>query len=174
MLYKIEVDGFRSLSNFKLNLHPGVNILIGPNGSGKTNIVSFFEFVSQITSNQLGEAISRVGGAGTVFKKDKQGYDNKISSKLIGIATEDSKSILYEYQFDIEISFDKDDIFFTKQELKLKMVDTKNVDRIYENKINWDFHTYFSYDENSPTRTTTVIEKANKKLLSTSSFFQTL
>ena len=44
MITKIKVDGFKSLKNFELELHEGLNILVGPNGSGKTNIVLFFEF----------------------------------------------------------------------------------------------------------------------------------
>ena len=46
MITHIEVDGFKSLAEFKLNFYPGLNILVGPNGSGKTNIVSFFEYLA--------------------------------------------------------------------------------------------------------------------------------
>jgi predicted ATPase len=63
MITKIEVDGFKSLSGFELNLNSGLNILVGPNGSGKTNIVLFFEFLSKLTTNQVGNAVSSVGGA---------------------------------------------------------------------------------------------------------------
>jgi len=45
MITAIKVDGFKTLSDFQLNLNPGLNILVGPNRSGKTNIVSFLSFL---------------------------------------------------------------------------------------------------------------------------------
>jgi recombinational DNA repair ATPase RecF len=53
MITKIQVNGFKSLSGFELKLKPGLNILVGPNGSGKTNIILFFEFLSQTKLGML-------------------------------------------------------------------------------------------------------------------------
>ena len=53
MLTSVIIDGFKSLSNFKLNLKPGMNVLVGRNGAGKTNILNGLEFVSQIVQNNL-------------------------------------------------------------------------------------------------------------------------
>lgn len=39
MLQHIQLDNFRCFEHFDLNLHPGVNLLIGDNGSGKTSII---------------------------------------------------------------------------------------------------------------------------------------
>ena len=61
MITRIEVDGFKSLKEFTLNFARGLNILVGPNGSGKTNIVSFFEFVAHLMEADASEATSRVG-----------------------------------------------------------------------------------------------------------------
>jgi hypothetical protein len=72
MITRLKVDGFRSLSRFDMVINPGLNILVGPNGSGKTNIVSFLQFLSYLTTNQLSEAIAKAGGAGAVFQKNWQ------------------------------------------------------------------------------------------------------
>ena len=40
---KIEIKGYKSIKDLELPLK-SVNILIGANGSGKTNFLSFFEF----------------------------------------------------------------------------------------------------------------------------------
>ena len=48
MITRLRVDGFRSLSRFDMVVNPGLNILVGPNGSGKTNIVSFLQFLSYL------------------------------------------------------------------------------------------------------------------------------
>jgi predicted ATPase len=50
MIREVYVDGYRSLASIKIPLKPGVNILVGPNGGGKTNILSFFEFLSRVAS----------------------------------------------------------------------------------------------------------------------------
>lgn len=40
---EIEIIGYKSIRELKLALRP-INILIGANGSGKTNFLSFFNF----------------------------------------------------------------------------------------------------------------------------------
>src|SRR5437016_2655856 len=64
MITHVKVDGFKSLTGFRLSFYPGLNILVGPNGSGKTNIVSFFEYLADLMEGDASEATSRVGGAG--------------------------------------------------------------------------------------------------------------
>lgn len=46
LLKNIKVSGFKSLEGFSLEFHKGLNVIVGPNGSGKTNILSFLEFLS--------------------------------------------------------------------------------------------------------------------------------
>ena len=53
MLNNISVYGYKSikkLENFKLN---NINILIGINGSGKSNIISIFKLLNNIYNRQL-------------------------------------------------------------------------------------------------------------------------
>jgi predicted ATPase len=121
MITKIEVDGFKSLSNFDLNLNTGLNILVGPNGAGKTNIILFFEFLSNILSNQVGNAISNAGGAGFIFKKiGKEKYQDTIKCKIYGSYKAESENyIVYEYSFQIRISFEEDHVFYFNQNIKI-------------------------------------------------------
>lgn len=122
MITKIEVNGFKSLSDFSLKLKQGLNILVGPNGSGKTNIVLFFEFLSQLTSNQVGHAVSAVGGAGSIFKKiGLNDYEKDIEFKIYGSKKIGSKkAIVYEYEAKITTSFEKDSIIYSFQRIKLR------------------------------------------------------
>ena len=39
------ISGFRSLIDFQIRLRPGLNVLVGPNGSGKTNFIEFLDFL---------------------------------------------------------------------------------------------------------------------------------
>ena len=152
MITKIEVDGFKSLKEFELNLNKGLNILVGPNGSGKTNIILFFEFLSNITRFQVGNAISNVGGAGTIFQKiGKDDYVKEIVSKIYGSFQIDSKkSFVYEYSFTINISFEKDNVYFSNQNLKLR-----TASKFWDNpdssnyRENWDLDLSFQGKEDS-------------------------
>ncbi|MDR1847252.1 MAG: AAA family ATPase [Bacteroidales bacterium] len=41
---KIEIKGYKLIKDLSLELKP-INILIGANGSGKSNFISFFDFL---------------------------------------------------------------------------------------------------------------------------------
>jgi predicted ATPase len=41
-LKRIKIEGFKSIRSAELELRP-INVLIGVNGSGKSNLVSFFK-----------------------------------------------------------------------------------------------------------------------------------
>jgi len=49
---RIEIKGYKSLKDISLELCP-INILIGANGSGKSNFLSFFEFLKNIYIRNL-------------------------------------------------------------------------------------------------------------------------
>lgn len=58
---KIEIAGFRSLNN--VSWSPGnLNVIIGPNGTGKSNLLRFLELVSISAQGKLGRHIQSLGG----------------------------------------------------------------------------------------------------------------
>ena len=46
MLESVRIRGFRSLANVELSKLGSASILIGSNGSGKSNFIRFFEMLS--------------------------------------------------------------------------------------------------------------------------------
>ena len=52
MLDRIIIDGYKSIKRIDLILRP-INILIGSNGVGKTNFISFFRLVNNIYEQRL-------------------------------------------------------------------------------------------------------------------------
>lgn len=58
---KIEIKGYKSFKDLKLELKP-INILIGANGSGKSNFLSFFEFLNRLYEQKLTEYVALGGG----------------------------------------------------------------------------------------------------------------
>lgn len=62
LLNRIELKGFKSIREMELDLK-SLNILIGANGSGKSNLLSFFKLLNFITSKNLQEHVAKYGGA---------------------------------------------------------------------------------------------------------------
>jgi len=153
MITQIEVDGYKSLSNFKMTLNPGLNVLVGPNGTGKTNIVSFFEFLAHVIESDPAEATSFLGGAGAILRRVKDTYQTIISARAIGSYPFSEnlrvhlpvnnqikgKFAFYDYGFTLQYLGTLEPVVFVKQHLKYKLgnnfIDHK---RIEAESTDWD------------------------------------
>jgi predicted ATPase len=62
MLKKISIKGYRSIKAASLELS-SLNVLIGANGAGKTNFVSFFKMLNEMMGNRLQQYIGTSGRA---------------------------------------------------------------------------------------------------------------
>jgi len=61
-LDRIEVKGFKSIRQMDLELRP-LNVLIGANGSGKSNFISVFRFLNAMVERRLQVYVGQAGGA---------------------------------------------------------------------------------------------------------------
>ena len=60
----VRIQGFRSLADVEISQMPQATVLIGSNGSGKSNFMRFFEMLSwMLRSRKLAEFVERQGGA---------------------------------------------------------------------------------------------------------------
>ena len=59
---RIQIEGFKSIREADITLRP-LNVLIGPNGVGKSNFVALFRLLNQIIERRLQTHVSTVGGA---------------------------------------------------------------------------------------------------------------
>lgn len=67
---RIEIKGYKSIKELDLPLR-SINILIGANGSGKSNFLSFFDFLKQIYRRNLQEFVALKGVDTFLHKGDK-------------------------------------------------------------------------------------------------------
>lgn len=61
MLARIEIDGFKSFENFKLDLSP-FTAIVGPNASGKSNLLEAIQFLSNIVREGVEDAARDIRG----------------------------------------------------------------------------------------------------------------
>ncbi|MCX7110494.1 MAG: AAA family ATPase [Proteobacteria bacterium] len=61
-LLKLDLAGFKSIQRLSLDISD-INVLIGANGSGKTNLISFFRLLNYLCTGALQEFIGTGGGA---------------------------------------------------------------------------------------------------------------
>jgi predicted ATPase len=66
MLKSITIEGFKSIKSEKIELG-NINILIGANGSGKSNFMSAFRFLREATSGNLQVYVGKQGGAENIL-----------------------------------------------------------------------------------------------------------
>ena len=61
MITRIEIDGFKSFQDFTLDLAP-FQVIIGPNGCGKSNLFDAIQLLSDLADMPVNEAMQRVRG----------------------------------------------------------------------------------------------------------------
>ncbi|OQX27511.1 MAG: hypothetical protein BWK80_04960 [Desulfobacteraceae bacterium IS3] len=66
MLKQIKIKGYKSLKDQEIDLSR-INVLIGPNGGGKSNLISFFKMINFMLSENLQLYIARSGGADSLL-----------------------------------------------------------------------------------------------------------
>jgi predicted ATPase len=69
MEFTVNIENFRSIKSTRLRLRSGVNILIGPNGSGKTCLLSALKFICDVMFQGAGLAIARGGGPLRTYRR---------------------------------------------------------------------------------------------------------
>src|SRR5262249_5874097 len=61
-LTSLRLAGWKSVRDAKLELRP-LNVLIGANGSGKSNLVSFFKLMNEMMGGRFQIHVGTIGGA---------------------------------------------------------------------------------------------------------------
>ena len=107
---RIRIRGFRSLADVEFRPLAGASVLIGANGSGKSNFVQFFNMLSwMLKSRRLAEFVTGHGGA------DDQLYDgNETTPRLETEIAMRTATGLNEYRFTLAYAH-PDQLMFTEE-----------------------------------------------------------
>lgn len=66
ILERVKIEGFKSIQSLDLTLKH-LNILIGANGSGKSNFIAVFKFLNQMVNKNLQLFVGKSGGVNTIL-----------------------------------------------------------------------------------------------------------
>ena len=112
------IQGFRSLADVELSGIPKATVLIGANGSGKSNFIRFFEMMSwMLRSRRLAEFIERQGGA------DSQLFgSSKLSPRMAATVTMRTETGRNDYQFTL-VPAHPDRFMFTEEAFRFNRKD---------------------------------------------------
>lgn len=101
MFFKtLELQNFRNYDNLNLKLDPHINIIVGKNGQGKTNILESFYYIAYLKSH-------RVNDDNILIKNEKKSF--KIKSKI------KRETLLDEVK--IEQTLESKKVFFNQTEM---------------------------------------------------------
>ena len=121
-LESVRIRGFRSLADIELSKLGATSILIGSNGSGKSNFMRFFEMLSwMLRSGRLGEFVERYGGADDQLYGGN-GTTPRMEAELV-LRTEKGRN---EYRFSLahvhpdRFMFTEEAFRFSRQDWKTK------------------------------------------------------
>ena len=78
MITKLVIENFKSIKKIDIELK-NINILIGSNGAGKSNFISFFKLLNAITQKKLQYYVGEESGANNILH-----YGLKYSEYLKG------------------------------------------------------------------------------------------
>jgi len=106
---KVHIENYKSIKSANIDFGK-LNILIGGNGVGKSNLISFFKFLNQIINNNLESEVRKKGGADNIL------YFGRKESKSIkaDIFFKQEKDIENSYQCELEA--DQNNLLFFKKE----------------------------------------------------------
>jgi predicted ATPase len=110
-LRRVRIEGFRSLREIDLELRD-LNVLIGANGSGKSNFVGFFNMLSFMLTGSLQTYVGRKGGATSILH-----YGAKKTPVLRGKLEFEGDGDTSEYGFSLAFA-SPDRLLFTDEQVE--------------------------------------------------------
>ncbi len=82
-LSRLDVMGYKSLQDVELELRP-LNVLIGANGAGKSNLISLFQLLGEMSAGRFQLAVQKAGGSEALLYRGRQTTSEIIVQFMFG------------------------------------------------------------------------------------------
>lgn len=170
MINHIHIDGFKSIKKASLSLD-SINVLIGSNGVGKSNFISFFKMVNNIYEERLenysirkgAETLLHFGAKNTSDIRGRLEFDNTNAYGFTLQPTESNSLILADEtgyfnsekgsQFSYQNTWFPKNISRNSKESKLKITKGKIPDYINSYLSSFKIYHFHDTSDSSPLRT---------------------
>jgi predicted ATPase len=150
ILEEIQIEGFRSLKS--VTWRPGrLNVLIGPNGGGKSNLLRALDLIRIGALSDLRDAILRMGGmAALVWDGEARQIDIRVA-----LSTDQAGSLNYELRLkrlgntgDVKVDLTE----FPRSQQGALMAHLANLGRLHPEVGNWSIHNDTRVDQDAELR----------------------
>ena len=169
-IHSVHIEGFRSLADIEFRPGPGVTVLLGANGAGKSNILRFFEMMRwMLKEHRLARFVSAEGGA------DDQLFRGSAVTKriaaVVNIREVEKPDRNHRYTFELAYAH-PDRLVFANEQATYSWLDT-NVHSSWGNSAGGYSEAELYFAANSErTEETNQCARAVVNLLGTSLVFQ--
>ena len=117
ILTQIEIKGYRSIKDASVDFGP-LNVLIGANGAGKSNFISFFKMLNEMMGLRLQEYLARTGRA-----KSALFFGSKVTHQLEANLMFEHENALNTYSMRL-IHAAGDNLIFADESLNSSEIDS--------------------------------------------------
>ena len=160
----VTIQGFKSIASIeKLPLRP-INIVIGANGSGKSNFIGVFEFLHEIREGRLRNYVTEAGGADKVLH-----FGSKITREIyfdVSFAEGQWKlklrpaadDLLYEYEEEARLGErPREPDYVAKTDDEVARWDEARK-RVLDRLLRWRIYHFTDTSSSSPMRKTAKVD----------------
>jgi len=127
MITRLVIENYKSIKSVDIELN-SINILIGSNGAGKSNFISFFKLLNSITRKRLQYFVDEESGANNILFHGLKESDHIYSR--IELKNKDDSTY---YKFTLNPNTDEG-LFFSEEYLGYR--DDKNYKKYYDYSVN--------------------------------------
>ena len=117
-LKRLTINGYKSFSDNEHSIDFGdITVLIGANGAGKSNLVSFFKMIGYMMNTALQQFVGDQGGASSLLNFGQKVTPTLSAKVIFGIQKgllQDSEDLCLDYKFSLSYGA-KDTLYFTKE-----------------------------------------------------------
>ena len=99
--HRLRIENFLSIRSLNLRLD-ALNVLVGANGAGKTNLLKAFQFLGEVARQELAPAIEAMGGFDNLLYR---GVDRNLSNVRIELTGTVTKYSSFEALDEYKLSF---------------------------------------------------------------------